>query len=190
MIKKILLGSVLVGLVGLLVFGAVNRTIAKSGEELSRFEDSQGAGEGEFGQGHGGRSGGGRGQRSWSEYGQGVRDNLGSQLGIPDPQANAGDWETMQGTVVSLDSYQLLLEGEDGSQVIIEGRAWVYALEQNFTTSVGNTLVVEGFHEDGEYKPARIDDLTAGTSILLRNQSGRPAWAGNGWGAGSSEGNG
>jgi predicted lipid-binding transport protein (Tim44 family) len=58
MIKKILLGSVLVGLVGLLVFGAVNRTIAKSGEELSRFEDSQRAGESAYGQGQGTRSGG------------------------------------------------------------------------------------------------------------------------------------
>jgi hypothetical protein len=119
-----------------------------------------------------------------------VSDNLESQLGIPNPQADAGEWESVQATVASFDSYQLLLEGEADSQVIIEGRAWAYALEQKFTTSVGNTLLVEGFHEDGEYKPASISDLTTGASIELRDQGGRPSWAGNGWGEGSSQGKG
>jgi hypothetical protein len=271
MIRSFFVGTLLVGLVGGLVFGAVNRTSAKASAELSRVEENLAAGTGEYGLGQGGQTGisrnqrtltedgttlagigrnqrsltdeereslaamtrdpqnlsegrqgsqvtGSRGQGSLETSGQGYRGGQGSLsaasegafqaaggrgqgaggngqsagtgLGIPSPQADAGQWETVQGTVASFESIALVLNRADGSQLLIEGRALAYALEHNFTTSVGNTLVVEGFHEDGEYKPATISDLTTGASIMLRDAGGRPSWAGNGWGEGSSQGKG
>ena len=183
MVKKIVLGTLLVGLVGVLVFGAVNRTLAKSGENRS-VEDRLALEEGLYGEGNG--SGGGRGQGRGSEYARSVAGNVQEKLGIPDPQAAASQWETLQGTVASLDDVALVLNLQDGSQLLIEGRPWAYALEQNFTTAVGSTLQVNGFAEDGEFKAAEIKDLTAGTSLILRDQSGRPMWAGRGWGSASS----
>jgi hypothetical protein len=268
MIRSFLVGTLLVGLVGGLVFGAVNRTNAKAAAEQSRVEGNLAEGTGEYGLGQGGQAGVGRNQRSLSEDGtllegigrnqrsltdnerqslaamtrdpqnlsagrqggtsrgqgsletggQGYRGGQGSLsassegafqaaggrgqggggygqssgegLGIPSPLADAGEWETVQGSVASFESIALVLNRADGGQLLIEGRALAYALEHNFTTSVGNTLVVEGFHEDGEYKPASINDLTTGASILLRDAGGRPSWAGNGWGEGSSQGKG
>ena len=186
MVKKILLGSLLAGLVGVLIFGAVNRTAAKSGERLSSAENRLALGEGFYGEGNGSGSGGGGGQGRGSAYARSMGGNVQEKLGIPDPQADAGQWEMQQGTVASLDNVALVLNLQDGSQLFIEGRAWAYALEQNYTTAVGNTLQVNGFHEDGEFKPAGIEDLTAGTSIVLRDQNGRPMWAGRGWGSASS----
>ena len=120
------------------------------------------------------------------QYARSMGGNVQEKLGIPDPQADAGQWRTLQGSVASLDDLALVLTLQDGSQLLIEGRPWAYALEQNFTTRVGSTLQVNGFDEDGEFKTAEIKDLTAGTSLILRDQSGRPMWAGRGWGSTSS----
>lgn len=183
MVKKIVLGTLLVGLVGVLVFGAVNRTVAKSGENRS-VASRLALEEGLSSEGNGNT--GGRGQGRGAEYAKALGGNVQEKLGIPDPQADAGQWQMLQGSVASLDDLALVLTLQDGSQLFIEGRPWAYALEQNFSPAVGSTLQVNGFHEDGEFKAAEIKDLTGGTSLILRQPSGRPMWAGRGWGSASS----
>ena len=215
MIKKIILGTLFTALIGFLVFGAVNRTIAKStdirnetegggrnqalndgnlnnvnqqtplgkNQQLNRAETDS-----EYGNGRQGATendGLGNGYNR-SENQQGLGNGLSKddtdRNGTPDQQATAGEWQAYTGQVVIVDPVMILVETSDGKQIEIEGRAWSYAQEMGFTTAVGNTLQINGFHEDGEYKVATIEDLTTGQTIVTRDENGRPGWSGNGWG--------
>lgn len=215
MIKKIILGTLFVGLIGFLVFGAVNRTLAKStdirnetngggryqalndgnmqgnnqqiplekNQQLNRSETDSQYGNGR--QGITDDDGLGNGyNRSENQQGLGnglTRDDS-DRTGTPDPQATAGEWAAYTGTVIIADPVMILVETSEGIQIEIEGRAWSYSQEMGFSTAVGNTLQINGFHEDGEYKVATIENLTTGQTIVTRDVNGRPGWAGNGWG--------
>ena len=189
MIKKIILGVLFVGLSGFLIFGAVNRTLAKTintrseangggryqNEELSERELVDRGNPIQRNQ-----------QINRSEtdpdYGKGGGLQDGDRTGVPDPQATAGEWAEYEGKVTSIDSSMIFVETEDGSEIVIEGRALVFMQDSGFVTNVGNTLLISGFYEDDEYKVATIIDQTSGETIVVRDESGRPGWAGNGWG--------
>lgn len=215
MIKKIILGTLFVGLIGILIFGAVNRTLAKTNDvrsevngggryqslteenplannlqypieknkTLNRSETDSQYGNGR--QGSADEDGLGNGYNRTDNRigtGNGLTKEDGYGNGIPNPQATAGEWAAYTGTVVIADPVMILVETSDGNQIEIEGRAWSYAQEMGFSTAVGNTLQINGFHEDGEYKVATIEDLTSGQTIVTRDENGRPGWAGDGWG--------
>lgn len=215
MIKKIILGTLFVGLIGFLVFGAVNRTLAKSSDLRTEangggryqalnegnlqgnnqrtpleknLQLNRSATDSQYGNGRQGATdinGLGNGNNRTENRvgtGNGLSKDDTDRNGTPDPQATAGEWAAYTGTVVIADPVMIRVETSDGTQIEIEGRAWSYALEMGFTTAVGNTLQINGFHEDGEYKVATIEDLTSGQTIVTRDENGRPGWAGNGWG--------
>ena len=104
------------------------------------------------------------------------------------PHFDAGDlstyndqaWVTLQGTVVSVDADALVVETTAGEQVTVESRPWWFAQDQGFSTEVGNQVSVTGFYENGDFEAGEIVDLTAGQSVLIRDESGRPLWAGGG----------
>ena len=189
MIKKIILGGLFVGLSGFLLFGAVNRTLAKTNDIRTEA------------------NGGGKYQndslnqsdhentgtpiqknqqlnRSENDpdYGNGQGRQDGDRIGIPDPQATAGEWAEYVGSVSTSDSSMITVETTDGNEIIIEGRALSFLEEVGFATDSGNTVLITGFYEDGEFKVATIEDQTTGESIVVRDSTGRPGWAGNGWG--------
>jgi hypothetical protein len=85
-----------------------------------------------------------------------------------------------------MDSSMILGETEDGDEIVIEGRALLFMQDSGFVTNVGNTLFITGFYEDDEYKVATIIDQTTGETIVVRDEGGRPGWAGNGWGGSGS----
>lgn len=195
MFKKIILWVVFVGIAGLLIYGAVNRTLAKTNEE--RVESNVGGKYQDEGLLPSDHNGGGipvqknqQFSRSKTDLvfgnGQGRQDE--DQTGNPDPQVTSGEWADYEGNVVSIDSSMILVEMEDGFEIMIEGRALVFMQDSGFVTNVGNTLLISGFYEDDEYKVATIIDQTTGESIVVRDEGGRPGWAGNGWGgSGSSD---
>jgi hypothetical protein len=74
------------------------------------------------------------------------------------------------------------VEATDGTQVGVEGRPWSFAQEQAFQAQAEDQVSLQGFYEDGEFKAGRIDNLTNGQSVDLREDSGRPMWAGRGRG--------
>lgn len=206
MIKKIILGVLFVGLSGFLIFGAVNRTLAKTNdlrtdangggryqsEEIGLAKVVENENPNERNQslnrslnrsetdpqyGNGlNRS------ENETEYGNGLGRTDSERTGIPDPQATAGEWAEFEGTVLIYDPVMVLVETTDGYQIEIEGRAWSFAQELGFTTAVGNAVLVNGFYEDDEYKIASIEDLTTGEIVVVRDNNGRAGWAGNGWG--------
>jgi hypothetical protein len=203
MLKKMILSVVMLGVTVLLVFGAVNRTIAKT---------SDARGEGSIGSGHGqsiDRVNNNATQplkkqvKQVSQYqinrnmqlNQRLQDSessgtaSGEYAKNPQPQADPSNWVTYEGVAASVDEAELVVTLPDGSQVVIEGRAWAFAQEVQFFTTTGNQLRLQGFIEDGqheedEFKIALINDLTTGEWVVLREMNGRPSWAGNGWGGG------
>ncbi len=216
MIKKIIIGILLVGTVGFLIFGAVNRTLAKT-------NDGQLLANGSGGNGNGGRYqslalsetdtddpnnpiqlnqqlnhletnssyGNGRNRQgesleedSGTGNGQNRSDVNGS--GIPDPQATIGDLADYEGAVTIVDVDLIVVKATGGTEILIEGRALSYLQEIGFSTQVGNSYSITGFYEDGEYKIMTLEDQSTNETFIVRDASGRPGWAGNGWGGNSS----
>ncbi|MBN1286057.1 MAG: hypothetical protein JXB47_11725 [Anaerolineae bacterium] len=172
MLKKVILGVLMVGLVGVLIVGAINRTNAKSAQVAGVQEQGSG-GQGQS-QGKGQGKGGGQG------YASAV---------IPGDQTGAGsvtaaDWLTLEGTVVSVSADEMVVETAGGAQIIVEGRPWDFAQETGFVVQTGDAVTLTGFYEDGEFKAGQITGA-GGQSAPLRDETGRPGWAGRGRRAGS-----
>jgi hypothetical protein len=206
MIKKIILGILFVGLSGFLIFGAVNRTLAKTNDVRTnvngggRYQSEESGlakvaeDENPYGRNQSLNRSENR-SKTDSQYGNGFnrsendtefRNGLGrtdsDRNGVPDPQATAGEWAEYEGNVISMDSSMILVETVEGSEIVIEGRALLFMQDSGFVTSIGNTLSITGFYEDDEYKVATIVDQTTDEAIVVRDDGGRPGWAGNGWG--------
>jgi hypothetical protein len=175
--------------------GEQGRQVGRSGGGVG---SGQGSGQGENGgggqgngqggnvqssAGDGSRQGnGGNGQGGNGQGGNGQTNSVGQGDGIG--LENVEDWLTLEGAVTAVDESALVLQVADG-ELIVDGRAWLYALEQGFSTEEGHAVAVTGFWEDGEFKPVELVDTTAGGSVTVRDEGGRPYWAGQGRGAGS-----
>ena len=157
MLKKVVLGLLVVGLIGILVTGAVTRTLAKTGDE-------EGYGRGQ-----------GNGQSVANSQGDITRN--GDQTGTG--QAEVDEWLTLSGTVTSADADVLVVETADG-EVMVENRGWWYAQEQGFAVQAGDEVVLTGFYENEVFEVGRIDNVTTGQTVTLRDETGRPMWAGRG----------
>jgi len=141
------------------------------------------------GQGQG-RSGAGQAGNEAFTYGQGQgRGNAGSGAGAYDGSGrNSGagqgrsetvrnvEWETLTGEVVIVDGEITIQTAED--QVLVGMGQSAYW--ENFALEVGDEITVGGFHEDGEFKAGTVENLTTGETIVLRDETGRPMWAGQG----------
>jgi hypothetical protein len=188
MLKKILIGVGLTVLVGLLVAGAVIRTVDRTGSVAQAQGEGRGQGrsaettgildQAVRGNGQGRFGSDGEAITQGGYGGQGRTDAPGDGTGTG--QAQVDEWITLQGTVASVDADTLVVEVDGDEQVIIENRAWWFAQDEGFTTSEGNELSILGFYEDGDFEAGQISDLTAGKSVTIRDENGRPGWAGHG----------
>jgi hypothetical protein len=95
-------------------------------------------------------------------------------------QAEVGDWVAIQGGVVSVDASMLVVEATNGEEIVVEGRAWRFAQELGFWPGAGDEVVLLGFYENEDLEVGKIDDLTDGQTVLIREEGGRPLWAGRG----------
>ncbi|HET90094.1 MAG TPA: hypothetical protein ENN99_05040 [Chloroflexi bacterium] len=93
-------------------------------------------------------------------------------------------WVTISGSVVSLD-HDLTLETDTGEMTVHVGPEW-YWEAQGILLSPGDRVVVSGFYESREgmaepsFEVGRIESLTTGEAVSLRDDSGHPLWAGRG----------
>lgn len=173
MVKKIVLGALLFGLIGILVAGAVIRTLDKTGnvaeargaerawsagEDAGLFATSQGRGQGGGGYGRSGGSG-----------------------ALAADEQVAEEWTVYEGAVVQAPAagIDLVIETEGGEE-IVAGTGPGYLADQGFDLEVGEQVRVQGYWEDGEFKAARLTRLSDGLTANLRDQLGRPAWSGSG----------
>jgi hypothetical protein len=118
------------------------------------------------------------GRPAWAGGGQGEQTGEGEST----DQAEVEEWLEIQGTVASVDTDGLVIATANGQQLSVENRPWSFAQEQGFWTQAGNQIILTGFDEAGEFEVGQIVDHTTGSSVTMREASGRPMWAGRGRG--------
>ncbi len=163
MIKKIFMGIFIATVFGLLVLGAVNRTIAKSKnrEPLSLSENESER----FGRVDG----------SQVEK-QGSNDERGEGLGVG--LAKVDEWLEVTGVVESVLPDLWVVTLKTGNILEIEGRTLSFLQETGFTVSEGDNLYLTGFMEADDFEVGGIENTSNGTVIAIREETGRPLWAG------------
>jgi hypothetical protein len=178
MFKKIIVGTLILGLVGVLVIGAINRTNTKAGDTLARGQGRGRGNEVTTYTTNGGQGQGGYPQDAPNGRGQGRGNGSVDQLSAG--QAQVVEGLTLSGTVVSVDNSTLLVRTSSGEQVIVENRPWQYALGANFSAQVGDQVTLTGYYQSGVFQVSQMNNLTNGKSVVLRDATGRPGWSGRG----------
>ena len=202
MIKKILGIGLLVVFGGVLVAGAVNRTLAKSGEDEHVAIAYQGDSE-HAAQGNGGGLGNGNGQansqdpESLNGKGSGRNQFNYDQTGQPQLSQGNGyrgggravgevgglnqalDWVSLEGEVAWLDDITLQVTLADGDVLELADRPWRFAVGSGFFCQPGDDVKVTGFYDEaGVFEVSQLENLSSGQITTLRDESGRPLWAG------------
>jgi hypothetical protein len=177
MLKKVILGTLFVGLIAFLVVGAINRTQDKTGDSVeaaglgrgqsrtaNQVEVSQPGADYQLTGGQGNR-----GSRSTADY----------ERQYPNYQEPIEEWYTYSGTVAQVPAagVDLVLETAEGELVIGTGPSAL--TEQGIEVQEGDELEVVGYWEDDEFKAAEITLLATGQTVVLRDEWGRPAWSGS-----------
>mgnify|MGYP001110329196 CR=1 FL=1 len=215
MIKKVFVGVFLAIVFGLLVLGAVNRTLAKN-DDTEPLALSKNLSEGNDGaninqnknqsvnkslennlylrgqdNGRGSNDCDGEQYSDGTEYRKGAEEQGnrsgttqgGQPEGMPGDglgvgQAEVDEQMTEIGTVVSVSADLLVIELPDGSQLDLEGRVLSFLIEQGFSIVEGDELTITGFYESDNFEVIQILNDTSGENISVRDQNGRPLWAG------------
>jgi len=86
------------------------------------------------------------------------------------------EWETLTGEVIVID-HEVTIQTAEGEVLVGMGQS---AYWESFGLAVGDEITVTGYHEDGEFKAGTVENLTTGETIVLRDETGRPMWAGRG----------
>jgi hypothetical protein len=199
MIKKLVIGGLIVGLVGILGVAIYNyaqgdsglhagQALAQGNGDGQGYQGGRGGelavpganidrGQGGFGgriEGYTGRGGGNQVYQGDAGYGDGT--------GIPDPQAEVSEWLTLSGKVVSVEANTLTIASDDGQIMDIQlGPEWFWS-GQDVTLAPGDLVTVQAFEEDGQMQAGQIILDTDGATLALRDADGRPLWAGRGRG--------
>jgi hypothetical protein len=189
MFKKIVLGALLVGLIGVLIAGAVIRTSATSGEgagetgrrgratqDVTADASQQDTG-GRWAQGSletpaRGGQGGGRGAQG--------EQAAGDTQSVPLADVAPEEWLVVTGTVVSVADDLVEIKTDTGEVIPFEGRPLSFATEQGLSLKAGDAVTLDGYNENDEFKIGEVTNLSSGVKITLRDASGRPGWAGRG----------
>ena len=212
MLKKILVGAFLLLMAGAVIAGAVNLFAQREdADECTGSNDGtrgalarqgagnqagQGAGQGrgrevqesdapqnnygkgqELGRGQGLGAGQGLGRAQGLGTGQGLGRGQGSNAVW---QIEHSEWETVEGVVI--ETTELVIETHSDETVQVGLGPSAYREAQGFVLTVGDPVRISGYWEDDEFKAAHVENLDTGEAITLRDDSGRPMWAGQGRG--------
>jgi hypothetical protein len=185
MLKKIALGIVMVGVSGGLIYGAVNRTAARTGTSFSGNGNSgshrnQGWQDGEGIQTTGrqneagGNNGNGNGGRGRNTNEESFAYSGGSEL------AEVDAIYEIDGTVEFVDDNQMVIIDENNTRTVVENRAWRYAIEAGFNAAINDHVQLSGFYDEGVFEAISLDNITRNIAVRIREDNGRPLWAGGG----------
>lgn len=192
MLKKIVFGTLLIGLIAILVIGVINRTVTKSSDTV----ESDGRGRGRVQElntatfnGDGNQdnetfgyqaSQGNRGQgKSAQEVQGGQQTGRGERL-YPNYQDTPAEWLTVNGVVsqVPAAGVDLVIKSEEGEMVV--GTGPLDLATEGLVLQDGDPVQVSGYWEGAEFKAAELTQTATGATIRLRDELGRPAWSGAG----------
>lgn len=188
--KNIAAGFALVTVIGLLIAGGINRTLSKADGSISLFnqDETRNNAHGQNNevsspetdqtselQGRG--QGGGRWSQKSGDSQSNIlsNDNDGSAMG----QADVQEWVSVTGTVTEVDSSYLVITTDDGTPIEVGGRPWSYIQSQDFILEPGSAVALRGFYEtEDRFEIGAITNLSTDKDIAIRDQAGRPMWAG------------
>ncbi len=209
MLKKIVIGALVVVVIGAIGVGVIDaaqgKTLAAQGRSVAaqtaaaqtvpqpaaqaNVTNGQAAGNG---QGYRGGQNQAQGQTANQGQGQGYRGGQGAggqgQTTNPNPgtpQANVTEWVTVKGTVNSFDGVGVSLTTTEGAPLWVQFGQSRYVSAQGVTFSAGDQLTVNGFYENGQYQAGTVTNDTTGQTLTLRETTGRPLWAGGNGGGGN-----
>jgi hypothetical protein len=185
MFKKVVLGTLPVGLIGVLVTGASIRTVDKTENVAEARGQGRGRGGGEETGYRTGKLDQGLSAEAQANgrggYGQGSRT---VERQYPNYESAPEEWVQYEGTVVRAPAAGLdLVIKNDSDEEVAAGTGPGYVEDQGFRLQAGERVQIQGYWEDGEFKAAQVTRLRDGETIALRDEIGRPAWAGAGRGA-------
>jgi hypothetical protein len=161
MLKQIVIGVLIASVIAIVGVGLVIRTVSPAAITNNAATANGQANGSQF------RGGGGGGQ------GQGMGQGA---------AASNVQMTTVQGNVVSVDQYAMTVQTSTGEKILVQGRPWTFSLEQKFTTKVGDQLKLSGFYQNGQFEVASMQNLANNATVQVRDQAGRPSWAGRGGG--------
>jgi len=193
MIKKIVLGVVVLGISAGLIYGGVYRTIARAdtGEQANQSEKNlsinkgtleernllpiqESSGERSSGEGHG-RVNDSSEQRGGGNRLESTRVSSGEEL---------KDIVSFMGIVTQVNEDLLVILCEDDNEIDVEGRALRFVMDAGFSAETGDSITLNGFYETtDEFEISHLENLTKNVEVQIREGGGRPLWAGNGRGA-------
>jgi hypothetical protein len=186
MIKKIFTGALLAIVFGLLILGAVNRTLAKSNKDSPYALNTNLAIDQGKGSSHGSSSFSKEEQQEWiGNETNGVRQEQNNferseNDGFGDGLASVEKWVTRTGQVASITDELWVIELSDGNLLEFEGRMLSYLIQQGFSANIGDTLTMTTFFNNDHYEVGQIHMTISGEEFFVRDENGRPLWAGNG----------
>jgi hypothetical protein len=114
--------------------------------------------------------------------GNGGRDKADDQVTAADGQgvgqAEVDEWITLPGIVTEIDESTLVIQLSSGELATVEGRPWRFAQEQGFWATVGDEVTLTGFYEGENFESGQLANITTNQVIEIRQETGRPLWAG------------
>jgi hypothetical protein len=186
---------VTIGIVGLLAAVLIAGSayiVLRPGEAQAQRESG---GRGQSGQAYAPEPGGGKGYGAENTSGRGAGGGDGKRNGAPVPSSNgtgrgsgsgvssaaypATEWLTLGGEVIARVDDELTVQTADGEMVLHLGPEWYWDAE-GIPLNAGDQVQVTGFYDADEFEVARVENTTSGESVTLRDDSGRPLWAGRG----------
>jgi len=182
MIKKIILGVVVLGISAVVIYGGVYRTTVRTEteEKANRSERNLSTSQRMSEEGNQERQG--KNRTSSSDGQQGGKNRSESDHITSDEEFK--DMVSFTGTVTQVNEDQLVILSEEGNEIVIENRAWWFATDAGFFAGIGDSIASKGFYESvDKFEVSYIENLTKGVELQIREESGRPLWAGNGRGA-------
>jgi hypothetical protein len=119
-------------------------------------------------------SGQGRGRR-WAGGGETGTANE----GIPQPQNDFQEWVVLQGVVSEYVAPNFLLLTQDGLRVPVQLGNQAYVENLDIHLQDGEAVSVSGYYDpSSEFAVGQITKQAAGQTYALRDNMGRPLWAG------------
>lgn len=189
MLTKIIAGGFLLIMLGAVVMGAITLFTDREAthaqhagaygqeQDMDRGPNIDGRGTQGAGQGRGWES-------KETDNHQGIvpetapPNGYGRGQGAEVPLAHAA--QEIEGVV--LETAELFIETHSGETVHVGLGPSHYRDGQGFVLSIGDNIQVLGYWEDDEFKAIQVTNLDSGERITLRDESGRPMWAGQGRG--------
>lgn len=119
----------------------------------------------------------GRGGR-WAQESAEGQTWGGAGNSVPQADVLPSEWNTLQGTAVSVADDLVEIQTADGTVIPFEGQPLRFAIAEGFSAEVGDEISLNGYEEDGEFKIGVVTNLSSDATYTLRDTSGRPGWSG------------